>query len=134
MGTRIAINVAMRSTLRLAFCGVLAGASLGCFTPFTDIVATNTEEVGDYQVIGTAASDGFTATVCADEPQRAAAIARRIVFQLHNHDYGSIDLDIVHAGAGQNAAATHVAWTPDGGTRVTSGRTTGRTACPHRTS
>lgn len=120
----------MQVSLRWLIVGAATTASLGCgFTPFTDIVSTNTEQVGDYRVIGRATADAFSATVCAAEPQHARSIAQRIIFQLHSHAYRSIDLDVVGSGAGAGSAATRVTWTPHGGARVTSGNAAGPTPC-----
>lgn len=65
-----------------------------CSYPNTDITATNTERVGNYEIVNTRPGDSFEADVCVDEPARVNAIAERVTHQLANHGYRAITLNM----------------------------------------
>ena len=61
------------------FCCSVAIAASACSPPLTDVIATSTESVGTYDVVGVVSGDrGFTGTVCVADPRHADAIAERV--------------------------------------------------------
>jgi hypothetical protein len=74
---------------------LLAFTSLGaCSRPLTDIVATDTEDVGDFSVSGTREGDALRATVCVANPGRADAVVDRVLQQLFSRGLHTIVLDL----------------------------------------
>jgi len=71
----------------------------GCGYPNTDITSTNTERVGNYEVVNARSGESLAADVCVDEPGNVDAIAVRVMHQLANHGYRTITLNMYgHAG------------------------------------
>ena len=90
---------------RVVACALFAAAALSaaCGRPETDIVATSTEDVGDYNVVGAARErDGLRATVCVANPAHADAVADRVLRQLYSHGLPAVTLDVY---GGQRAIA-----------------------------
>jgi hypothetical protein len=90
-----------------------------CSRPVTDIVATNTEGVGQYTVVARAANDTLHAQVCLEPSADAEGIAERVVHQVMNHGYHTITLDLFSPRDAATADVTHVVWTAAAGHRVT---------------
>jgi hypothetical protein len=72
----------------------VSSSSTGCNRPLTDIVATNTEDVGDYSVAAERRGDTLRARVCVANPARADAVAERILEQLYGKGLRTIVLDL----------------------------------------
>src|SRR3569623_1835654 len=82
-----------REAASVALSSALAIGSIGCSSPFTDIVATNTEDVGPFEVVSASANDGgLTATVCIADAAHAEAVAAHVIEQRLNHGYASMTL------------------------------------------
>jgi hypothetical protein len=97
---------AFRAALVFAF--AVAGAS-GCSQPQTDIVATNTERVGDYDVVAARNGDALHASVCLSDPDRGNGVADRVLQQLMSRGYRQITLDLYTA---RQQPVQRVVWTP----------------------
>src|SRR5689334_1368445 len=95
------------------FAAVIAAAVFmgACRPERTDIVATTSEDVGQYYVHSTASEGQLVGEVCIDQRQHADEIVTRIVEQLKNHSYQRITLDLF---SGPDALARYV-WTPTEG-------------------
>jgi len=87
---------------------ILASAS-ACAPPDTDIVATNTEAVGEYDVLAARDGDALHAAVCLTRPKRASRVADRVLQQLMSRGYRTITLDM-YAAPGR--PVQRVVWTP----------------------
>src|SRR3954451_18858432 len=85
-------------------------AAAACAPPDTDIVATNTEAVGDYSVVAARDGDTLHANVCVSVPARANEVAHRVLHQLMSRGYRSITLDIYER---PQQPVQRVVWTPD---------------------
>lgn len=97
----------------------IAAATMSCSPPLTDIMATSTEDVGDYEIVEQASTDDtLTATVCVARPPNAHTVAQRIIQQLLNHGFGTMKLDIVAQQPNGQSENTHVIWTAHNGFRV----------------
>jgi hypothetical protein len=72
---------------------------LAC-SPETDIVATNTEHVGPYELTPPATPNAtdFAGRACVADNDSAAAVADRVHQQLTNHSYRSVTIDVYSAG------------------------------------
>ena len=81
-----------------------------CAPPDTDIVATNTERVGDYSVAAARDRDTLHANVCIGIPGNASDIANRILQQLMSRGYRTITLDVYTPS---QRPVQRVVWTPD---------------------
>lgn len=96
--------------IRILVFTVATAALVGCAPPDTDIVATNTEQVGDYSVGGARAGDTLHANVCIGVPGHANDIANRVLQQLMSRGYRTITLDLY---APPQRPLQRVVWTPD---------------------
>jgi hypothetical protein len=84
----------------------------------TDVIATSTESIGAYDVVGIASGDrGFTATVCMADASHASAVSERVIDQLIDHGYVSITLHLVAMSPHGPTAVKQVQWTPQDGVR-----------------
>jgi hypothetical protein len=89
---------------------VATAAASACAPPDTDIVATNTERVGDYSVVGERDGDALHASVCVGVPARASDVADSVLHQLMSRGYRTITLDMY---APPRRPVQRVVWTPD---------------------
>jgi hypothetical protein len=103
--------------------------AMSCARPLTDIVATDTEDVGDYQITPSAAGDTLTAMVCIVNRSKADAIAERVIHELLNHGFHAIALDIFAPLPDGRAERTRVRWTPYDGIRVAERSTVRESSC-----
>jgi hypothetical protein len=85
-------------------------AAAGCAPPDTDIVATNTERVGDYSVVAARDGDTLHANVCVGVAANAGDIAHRVLHQLMSRGYRTITLDLYTP---PQRPVQRVVWTPD---------------------
>src|SRR3954463_7702284 len=69
-------------------------ATPACAPPDTDIVATNTERVGDYSVVAERDGDALHANICVGGPARATEVADHFLQQLLSRGYHTITLDM----------------------------------------
>jgi len=95
--------------LRAALCIAATAAASACAPPDTDIVATNTEAVGEYDLAATRDGDALRANVCLAQPERADSVADNVLHQLMSRGYKSITLDMYAAPA---RPVRRVVWTP----------------------
>src|SRR3954469_16808765 len=65
-----------------------------CGQPRTDIIATSTEDVGDFTTRLTLNGDTLSGSVCVANTRASDEIVRRLLQQLTNHDYVSITFDV----------------------------------------
>jgi hypothetical protein len=87
----------------------------GCGPPRTDIVATNIEHVGNFDLKNTTvADDGLRGAVCVADASDSDEIVGRVVQQLANHAYKNITLDVYAA----DRAIGRYVWTPNAETRA----------------
>lgn len=64
-------------------------------TPLTDVVATNTENTGPYDVVERRVEDGTRyLRVEADQPQRADLIAQNLIYQVLPYSPKAIVIDV----------------------------------------
>src|SRR5689334_17986546 len=96
--------------IRILVFTVATTAVSGCAPPDTDIVATNTERVGDYSVAAARDGDTLHANVCVGAPGNATDIANRVLQQLMSRGYRTITLDMY---APPQRPIQRVVWTPD---------------------
>lgn len=85
-------------------------AIAGCGTPRTDIVATTTEDVGEFHVQSSDSGGQLVGQVCIEKRQHADEIVGRIIQQLANHHYRSITLDVFS----KEQPLGRYVWTPGG--------------------
>jgi dienelactone hydrolase len=83
----------MRGWIRHAL-PFLVTAAVACGTPGTDIVATTTEDVGDFHVRSSDSNGAVTGDVCIEKAAHADEIVRRILQQLANHSYRAVTLNV----------------------------------------
>lgn len=84
--------------------------AFACRRPFTDIVATTTEDVGNYRLSSTVVDNALVGRVCIEDPAHAEEIARRLVEQLKNQNYRQMTFDLYAA----DRAIREYVWTPRG--------------------
>jgi len=87
----------------------------GCSRPLTDIVATNTEDVGDFDVVRRTMGEEFAGQVCVARGADPGTIAARIVMQLQQHNFAAITLDLFPRSAAGPIDVARIVWTPKGG-------------------
>jgi hypothetical protein len=109
--------------------GAVAAALVSCSRPLTDIVATSTEDVGDYEVIDTSGTDRLKATVCVAQTAHAETIGERLVRQWANHGIDEIALEIVGPPQDGGADVVHFTWASADGARVTDRVRAARSPC-----
>jgi hypothetical protein len=96
--------------IRILVFTVATTTMFGCAPPDTDIVATNTEQVGDYYVVATHDGDTLHANVCIAVPRNASDVANRVLQQLMSRGYRTITLDMY---APTQRPVQRVVWTPE---------------------
>ena len=116
-----------RMWLMVGLSAVAAVAS--CSRPLTDIVATSTEDVGDYEVMNASGTDALTATVCVARAIHARPIAERIVQQWANHGFNAIALEMVGPRPDGGIAVMHFTWRSGQGARITDPVAAPRSPC-----
>ena len=105
-------RVAATVTTTLLFAGAMLAA---CGPPRTDIVATNIEHVGNFDLKNTTvADDGLRGAVCVADASDTDEIVGRVLQQLANHAYKNITLDVYAA----DRAIGRYVWTPNAETRA----------------
>jgi hypothetical protein len=109
--------------------GALAAALVSCSRPLTDIVATSTEDVGDYEVIDASGTDRLKATVCVAQTAHAEVIAERLVRQWANHGIDEIALEIVGPPQDGGVDVVHFTWAAGDGARITNQGRGARSPC-----
>jgi len=97
-----------RGSLLIAAAALLTASA--CTPPQTDIVATTTEDVGDYRLIQTVEGRRLLGRVCVANPTHADEIARRIVQQVASMHYEQVQLELY----AQSAPLRLYVWTPNG--------------------
>jgi hypothetical protein len=103
--------------------------SLGCSRPFTDIVATNSEDVGPWDVSNAHANGRqLTADVCLHEIDSAAAVSDRLLFQLQNKGYDRIQL-AMYATSGGQTERDQVSWSAETGKQMQGAAATSENPC-----
>jgi hypothetical protein len=97
---------------------VAAAFSLGCSQPFTDIVATNTEAVGAWDVANAQANGTqLTADVCMQQMDAADEVSDRLLLQLRNKGYDRIQL-AMYAPDGEQSQKQQVTWSTRNGKQM----------------
>jgi hypothetical protein len=99
-----------RLATALLLFALTTAAMYGCAPPDTDIVATNTERVGDYSVVAARDGDVLHASVCVGLARHANDVADRVLRQLMGRGYRTITLDLY---ARPERPVHRVVWTPD---------------------
>jgi hypothetical protein len=123
------------SLMRLAPCvaAVALSSMPACSTPQTDIAATSTERIGEYQVTEARRADGqLSLEVCTAAGANIDRIAARIVQQLLNQGYADVTLELGPPPSGSQAEVTRVTWSRDKGRRVVSGVSANLQRCRDR--
>ena len=111
------------SLMRLAPCvaAVALSSMPACSAPQTDIVATSTERIGEYQVSEARRADGkLSLQVCTAPGANIDRIAARIVQQLLNQGYADVTLELGPPASESQAEVTRVTWSRSQGRRVVS--------------
>jgi len=112
----------------LLFLSVVCVAA-GCSPPLTDIVATNTEDVGDFDVVRRTMGEEFAGQVCVARGADPGTVATRIVMQLQQHNYDAITLDVFPRAAAGPIDVARIVWTPKGGQQPAVHRTEPANPC-----
>ena len=77
---------------------VFALAAPACTRPTTDIVATVTEDVGDFQLTRTELNaNAFAGRLCVADPRHSDEIVARVIQQLTYQQFTRITLDVYSA-------------------------------------
>lgn len=125
----------MRNPIRdLCFFAIAftAAFSLGCSQPFTDIVATNSSDVGAWDVSNAQVNGTqLTADVCMDRIDEADAISERLLFQLRNKGYDRIQLAL-YAPDGAQTRTRQVTWSTSTGRQMQGVSDAGENPCAAR--
>jgi hypothetical protein len=92
--------------------------SVGCGQPFTDIVATNSADVGAWDVSNAQVNGTqLSADVCLQQMDKAEAVSDRLLFQLRNKGYDRIQLAMYAPHDGQ-MQRQQVTWSATGGKQM----------------
>lgn len=122
----------MRNPIRdLCFLTLAAATAftLGCSQPFTDIVATNSADVGAWDVSNAQVHDRqLTADVCMQKIDSADEVSDRVLFQLRNKGYDQIQL-AMYAPVGDRVERQQVTWSTQNGKQMQGASPAGENPC-----
>lgn len=106
--------------------------SVGCSQPFTDIVATNSEDVGAWDVANAQVNGTqLSADVCMQQMDEAEAVSDRLLLQLRNKGYDRIQLAMYAPDDGQ-VQRQQVTWSTTGGKQMQGASQSGENPCAAR--
>jgi hypothetical protein len=105
-------------------------ATGACSPPMTDIVATNTEFVGEWDVANAQANGGtLKADVCMSNLEAADEVSDRLLMQLRSRGFERIDLALIGKDSNGSVQQRGVVWTPREGKQMQAAGSVGEDRC-----